>query len=42
MPVSKPFFSAVSTISCAVPWRLHSAMNSASAGLVLPAAVARG
>ena len=27
MPVSKPSFSCVSMIACAVPWRLHSAMN---------------
>ena len=42
MPVSKPCFSAVSMISCAVPWRLHSAMNAASAGFFCAAAVASG
>ena len=34
MPVSKPFFSAVSSSACDVPMRLHSAMNSASCGIL--------
>ena len=42
MPVSKPSFSCVSTISCAVPWRFASAMNSASFGFFAAAACANG
>ena len=42
MPVSKPSFSCLSMIACAVPWRFASAMKAASAGTFAAAATLSG